>query len=368
MRKTYLLSILLLCFFAQSFAQLRVYQNGNVSVKSTLTTSSIPLSVGNRTYGSSYNVSMAASNPSSGSTYNIGMEGWALRSTVGTTGRAIGVRGIAGNCTAGYNYGVLGALQGTRNGAGVFGSATQVLGYQTDGKYAGFFHGDVKTTGVSKLNVANPYENNILSTTAIQSALSIISSIQTKQGVLPTPPEIADTMYLRGDDDSGRPTVTHYALVPSSIATLYPGLVQQDAAGNYFVSNTELVPVLVAAVQQLYAMVSAASMANSQELGQETENMNAAMPQASIIGSRLWQNSPNPFSNSTVIRYSLQEGVRDAWLYIFDMKGLLLRQMPLSTSSESVTISGGDLQPGMYIYSLIADGREADTKRMILTR
>ena len=29
--------------------------------------------------------------------------------------------------------------------------------------------------------------------------------------------------------------------------------------------------------------------------------------------------------------------------------------------------SGGDLHPGMYLYSLIADGRLVDTKRMVLT-
>lgn len=207
-------------------AQLRVFQNGNVAVKSTLTTSNVPLTVGNRTYGSDYNVVMTAGNPSSGSTYNIGMEGWALRSTPATNGRTIGIRGVAGNCTAGYNFGVLGALQGTRNGAGIFGSDSEVLGYKTDGKYAGFFHGDVMTTGVSKLYVTNPNENDILSTVAIQSALSIISSIQTKQGVIPTPFEGVDTMYLRGNDDDGgqRTSATHYALVPGSISSLYPAI------------------------------------------------------------------------------------------------------------------------------------------------
>ena len=33
-----------------------------------------------------------------------------------------------------------------------------------------------------------------------------------------------------------------------------------------------------------------------------------------------------------------------------------------------VTINVSDLNAGMYIYSLVADGREIDTKRMILTK
>jgi len=33
----------------------------------------------------------------------------------------------------------------------------------------------------------------------------------------------------------------------------------------------------------------------------------------------------------------------------------------------SITIKGSELNPGMYLYTLIVDGKEVDTKRMILT-
>jgi hypothetical protein len=33
----------------------------------------------------------------------------------------------------------------------------------------------------------------------------------------------------------------------------------------------------------------------------------------------------------------------------------------------SIIINGAELNPGMYLYTLIADGKEVDTKRMILT-
>jgi len=34
----------------------------------------------------------------------------------------------------------------------------------------------------------------------------------------------------------------------------------------------------------------------------------------------------------------------------------------------SLTIEAAELAPGMYIYSLIADGKEVDSKRMIVTQ
>ena len=56
--KTTIFSIILAAalFCLPSYAQLKVYQNGNVSVKSTDSTSTVGLSVGSSTYPSAYSV------------------------------------------------------------------------------------------------------------------------------------------------------------------------------------------------------------------------------------------------------------------------------------------------------------------------
>ena len=52
-----------------------------------------------------------------------------------------------------------------------------------------------------------------------------------------------------------------------------------------------------------------------------------------------------------------------------DMNGKQIQQITLTErGNSSVTISGGELNAGMYLYSLIADGQVIDTKRMILTK
>ena len=66
---------------------------------------------------------------------------------------------------------------------------------------------------------------------------------------------------------------------------------------------------------------------------------------------------------------SLRSDVSQAMLYIFDMQGALLKSIPVTDRGNvSVTIDGGELNAGMYIYSLIADGKEVASKRMILTK
>ncbi|HOT13433.1 MAG TPA: T9SS type A sorting domain-containing protein [Bacteroidales bacterium] len=83
----------------------------------------------------------------------------------------------------------------------------------------------------------------------------------------------------------------------------------------------------------------------------------------------LGQNAPNPFNQRTQINYYLPETVKQAALYIFDMNGLQIRTIAINTKGNgSITLHASELNAGMYLYTLIADGKEVDTKRMILTK
>jgi hypothetical protein len=83
----------------------------------------------------------------------------------------------------------------------------------------------------------------------------------------------------------------------------------------------------------------------------------------------LYQNNPNPFTIDTEIEYFLPQNTQVANLYVYNMNGLQIAEYPISSfGSGSVVINAGNLDAGMYLYSLIADGLIVDTKRMILTK
>ena len=53
---------------------------------------------------------------------------------------------------------------------------------------------------------------------------------------------------------------------------------------------------------------------------------------------------------------------------IYDLYGKQLKQIHLSQRGNgSQIISGSEFSAGIYLYALIADGKEVDVKRMILT-
>lgn len=84
--------------------------------------------------------------------------------------------------------------------------------------------------------------------------------------------------------------------------------------------------------------------------------------------NRLWSNVPNPFKQETRIRYALTDDVRDAQLCIYDLSGKQIACHRLNDRGESeFTLRAASLMPGIYLYSLIADGNVVDTHRMVVT-
>ena len=165
----------------------------------------------------------------------------------------------------------------------------------------------------------------------------------------------------------------HYGLSLASVQDVLPQLVIEDTGGIRYVDYTSIVSLLVVAVNELKAQVedlqggaAPASYAPARAPQQTTDLDDVA---GSLTAPALYQNIPNPFTADTHIRYCLPESVQQADLFIYDMQGHQIKRIAVTGRSESaVTIHGSELQAGMYIYALIADGQEIDSKRMILTK
>ena len=89
---------------------------------------------------------------------------------------------------------------------------------------------------------------------------------------------------------------------------------------------------------------------------------------AEVNEAFLAQNQPNPFNENTTISYYLPSTVQQAVFYAYDMNGKQLKSMGIAERENgSIVIYANELNPGMYYYSLIADGQIIGTKQMILT-
>lgn len=83
----------------------------------------------------------------------------------------------------------------------------------------------------------------------------------------------------------------------------------------------------------------------------------------------LAQNRPNPFSERTTIEVTIPESTTNAALFIYDMNGKQVKQINITERGKTnLSITSEGLEPGMFLYSLIADGKIVNTKKMILTK
>lgn len=86
-----------------------------------------------------------------------------------------------------------------------------------------------------------------------------------------------------------------------------------------------------------------------------------------IAKAELYQNIPNPFNESSVIKFSIPESSKTAFIIVYDMQGKQLKKYSLTKGSSQVLVAANEYKAGMYLYSLIVDNKEIDTKRMIIT-
>ena len=167
---------------------------------------------------------------------------------------------------------------------------------------------------------------------------------------------------------------TRYGLLASELALQFPELVETDVYGHRYINYLELVPVLISAINELYDAIEDAGLV----LGVQTQStgakgtklgVGANAPIEENEGAKLYQNTPTPFSAETVIEYYVPAGAKSATLYVFNLSGEMLQNYTLKQYGHgTVTVSGGTLAAGMYVYSLVVDGQIVDTKQMILTK
>lgn len=233
--------------------------------------------------------------------------------------------------------------------------------------------------------------------------------------IISSMPDSAKLAHQAGMDFAPSKAITHSGFIAQEVeaAANQVGFVSSivsapsNANDPYSLSYAEIVVPLVKAVQELSHAVdslqakptnleSPTSDANAQFLqdqinqlrsvidsccnihtakSSEQNNSNSGFTNSigGVENSKkaivLYQNKPNPFNNQTVIEYYIPENSSQSSILIFDMQGKLIKTNRLEQKgSGKITIDGGSLYPGMYMYSLLVDGKEIDTKRMILTK
>ena len=310
----------------------------------------------------------------------------------GYAGRAYTSVGLfGGNYTSSYT---------PINFAGVYGSETSMWPSFSNfsGQYAGYFYGKVRVTNGIYATVLSPsasaspsgQSGTMILSERGESVTDKLSRVQALQFLrydpseetstsknIPTDKEIDNMSPLKMDslakaigaiEPEHYLSPVQYGLDAGQLKAVYPELVYEDENGNISINYMEMVPLLVQSINELSAKVA--------ELGGTSAKKSKAISQTTAIEDnvsdvdmvRMDQNKPNPFSESTVITLNIPEKTQTASIFIYDMSGKQVQSLPVMERGETnITVYASDLTPGMYIYTLVVDGKVAVTRRMIVT-
>lgn len=421
MKRFIILALVLITAYQTTCAQLTVYSSGKVGVGTTGTVLSnlainstgesdfklytvgsqkgIHSNVNNSNNASNWGTSIEGFANDNLSSYRAGVHGSAYNNQ-SASGRAYGVLGRAGGGSS-SNYAIFGQLVKTTNGAAIYGTATATdFGATMDKRYAGYFAGPVKITG--DLTVNGNFNGMLLSQTPNTKNASTAYSLSDNNGGRITSlltgiealgyycdnaslkskrlASSRETQFVDSDSVNIKPEISiierqiqskqHYGLDAEQLEEVFPDLVYENEDGTKSINYVEMVPILVQAINELSAKVEALESGNGSAKKIETRtatNVDEMGENVTLLA--LGQNKPNPFGTSTSIEVSIPDDVKSAFIYVYDLTGKKLQQIDITArGKQTVTINASTLTDGMYLYSLIADGKVAETRRMIVEK
>ena len=201
---------------------------------------------------------------------------------------------------------------------------------------------------------------------------SDVSSRDTLSAQSPVPVEIVNKIKAEKKRKKS-------GFIAQELEEIFPEAVYTLPNGKKAIAYSEIIPLLVEAIKEQQNEIDK-QQNEIDELRQskivQTRSAIGAVDEQSDVNSlldeklkaKLYSNIPNPFKEQTTISFFIPETSSRASIHIYNLQGKQIKQLNIeSRGNGSVTINGYELTPGMYMYSLIVDGQEVDTKKMILT-
>lgn len=155
----------------------------------------------------------------------------------------------------------------------------------------------------------------------------------------------------------------HYGYSAQEFQKVFPDLVYTDDDGYLTIDYVGLIPLLVETVKEQQIQID--NLINNRgSLKSTSEQISSPLEENNILE----KNVPNPFNLNTTINYYLSSSVQKAVFYIYDLQGKQIKSIAVQQRGNGqIIIQASELTPGIYYYTLIADGKEVGMEKMILT-
>ncbi|WP_430410141.1 tail fiber domain-containing protein [Kordia sp.] len=292
--------------------------------------------------------------------------------------RNTGVRAlVTDNGSDGPTYGIFGSVASTADvKSPAFGAAIYGTSSTDSNRFAGYFNGNVFVTGTftasdKKLKDNVKDESNVLEKLAKLNAITYTFKPN-------------EQLHLSSDLQHGFLAQNIEEVYPELVTTIRKPIIDKDnkEAGIYeykAVNYTGLISILTSSIKELNEKATTSIEELNEKitsLESQLEDMKREVDsngetkldgQNNIgdVGFSMEQNKPNPFTNQTVVNYTLPRNTK-ATISVVDLSGKFIKEYNLSTEKGQVIINSSDIGKGIFIYALISDNEVVISKKMIV--
>lgn len=387
MKKAIIFTVIIVFAYCKTNAQFKMATNGNASFASTPTPYSwaklgVSFSSSNNDgSGSNYTLHLTNTPISISSLHYYGILASTYCQSPTYDVFNVGIYGQAGNSsTNGFNYGVAGFLIGSQDGTGIFGAQRGAGFTSISGNWAGYFYGNVKTIGTIYANaftlnsdqllkkgvipLNNITYNKILQLNAVQYQYKTRQELKAAGLIALTDTTNIDEAQIANFNK------VHFGYIAQDVQNVFPELVYKGKDSLLSIDYIGLIPLMIEAIKQQEKKITQLVLDLSKCCSSTEKSILKSTDTVTNINeiAVLYQNTPNPFNNETQIKCFIPNNAILSDIYIYNMQGTQIKKIQINDKGyQTIVIHSSELNAGMYMYSLIIDGKEIDTKKMILT-
>ena len=158
-------------------------------------------------------------------------------------------------------------------------------------------------------------------------------------------------------------------LLANELLSVFPQVVVGNPYdGSVGINYLDLIPALFSCIQELKVQLDARTEKIVDVMMSRGTGPSAVREVRNAIGNTLLSVASTSVSEPVRVRYLLIDDATDANLTITDMGGRMMKKVPLSPSDTEVMIDSGSLGEGIYLCTLLVNGVNVGTKRLVKTK
>ena len=284
-----------------------------------------------------------------------------------------GVRAlVTDNGSDGPTYGVFGSVASTADvKVPAFGAAIYGTSATDSNRFAGYFNGNAVVTGSFSSGSDRKLKDDI---TVEENMLEKLAQID------------AVNYTFKPNEQLHLPSTLQHGFIAQNIEEVFPELVSTITKPVLGKDNKEIgvyeykavnyigmISILTSSLKELNETATASieelneKIASLETQLEEIKGEDTLYDQNEVgdVGFSMEQNKPNPFTNQTVVNYTLPRNTK-ATISVVDLSGKFIREYNLTSEKGQVTINSSDIGKGIFIYALISDNEVVISKKMIV--